>query len=74
MQELARNALLAQTTEPMLAYKRIETACCLCARRFAISDMSLGAARAIRAAAGLVGFAYRSIARQTDLVGVAKEV
>lgn len=82
VQKLALLALLAQAAQPVLAHQRIEPAgrvlllLLLLLRAVlgaAVQDVSLGASRAVGAAACLEGFTYRPIGREADLVRLAEE-
>lgn len=64
-------ALFAEPSQPVLADEGVESAGCL--GGFGILHVSLGAARAVGAAAGLVGFAYGPVEGEADLVGGAEE-
>lgn len=71
VEELAVLALLAEAAQPMLAHERVESAGGL--RDLGVGDVSLGAARAVGAVAGLEGLAYRAIGGEADLVGSSEE-
>lgn len=82
VQKLALLALLAQAAQPVLAHQRVEPAgrvlllLLLLLRAVlgaAVRDVSLGAARAVGAAACLEGLAYRPIGGEADLVRLAEK-
>lgn len=73
VKKLAVLALLAESTQPMLADEGVEPAGGLLHLAPGFRNMAFGASRAVRAVAGLEGFAYRTIGRQADLVRLLEE-
>lgn len=76
VQELARLALLAESTKPVLANERVEgmtTAVLLSAAAVGCRDVPFRAARAQRAVAVIVGFAYWSVGGQAVEICLLEE-
>lgn len=76
VQELAGLTLLAESSEPVLANERVEgmaTAVLLSTAAVGCRNVSFRAARAQRAVAVIVGFAYRSVGGQAVEICLLEE-
>lgn len=76
VQELTLLALFAQAAEPVLADEGVEAGGVGAGAgfgRYRVADVPLEAFRPVRAVARGVGFAYRSVGRESVVVDSAKE-